>query len=245
MGPADMAEKSIHAGHRGRLKEEFLAHGFKGWPDHKVLELALFYAIPQGDVNDLAHELIERFGSLPGVFDASIDDLCRIKGVSRHTATYLRMLPALIGRYLDRRAPAKVVVNSQQDAMEILRPYFFGCRNELVYILCLDSSGKILGVRQIAEGSIDAADVNLRRIAEESLSLRATRIYLAHNHITNLPLPSGDDWRVTDVVRSALAPFQIELVDHFVFRDGEMVSLKDSEDSRRRNYFLLSAKNGY
>ena len=65
-----MSKKPIHTGHRGRVKEEFLTRGLAGWPDHRVLELILFYAIPQGDVNPLAHELIDRFGSLDRVLDA-------------------------------------------------------------------------------------------------------------------------------------------------------------------------------
>ena len=58
-------KRAIHTGHRGRVKEEFLTRGLAGWPDHRVLELILFYAIPQGDVNPLAHELIDRFGDIP------------------------------------------------------------------------------------------------------------------------------------------------------------------------------------
>ena len=67
-----MAERrrSIHTGHRQRVKDEFSARGLAGWPDHRVLELLLYYAIPQGDVNGLAHELVERFGSRAGVLDA-------------------------------------------------------------------------------------------------------------------------------------------------------------------------------
>ena len=66
--------KHRHTGHRERMKAEFLARGLEGWPDHRVLELLLFYTIPQGDVNDLAHELVERFGSLAGVLDEGAGD---------------------------------------------------------------------------------------------------------------------------------------------------------------------------
>ena len=59
-----------HSGHRERVKAEFLARGIEGWSSHRVLELLLFYAIPQKDTNGLAHELIERFGSLAGVLAA-------------------------------------------------------------------------------------------------------------------------------------------------------------------------------
>ena len=88
-----MAEawKHHHTGHRQRLKAEFLARGLEGWPDHKVLELLLCYAIPQGDVNGLAHELVERFGSLAGALDASVEELKKVPGVGEHTAVPLRM----------------------------------------------------------------------------------------------------------------------------------------------------------
>ena len=63
-------EGNLHAGHRNRVKEEFRERGLTAFPEHRVLELLLFYAIPQGDVNPLAHALVERFGSLSGVFNA-------------------------------------------------------------------------------------------------------------------------------------------------------------------------------
>ena len=98
------AQRHHHTGHRQRLKAEFLARGLEGWPDHKVLELLLCYAIPQGDVNGLAHELVERFGSLAGALDASAEELKKTPGVGEHTAVLLRMLPALLGRYQGSRA---------------------------------------------------------------------------------------------------------------------------------------------
>ncbi len=225
--------KHHHTGHRERMKAEFLARGLEGWPDHRVLELLLFYTIPQGDVNGLAHELIERFGSLAGVLDASAEELKKVKGVGEHTAVFLRMLPAVLGRYQGSRTRLSGVVNSPEDAYPWLEPYFFGARNEMVYVLCLDGKRQVLGVRKVAEGSIQMAEMNARRIAEEAIGLRAVRIYVAHNHVSNLALPSQADWLTTDVLRASLAPIGIELVDHLVFVDGDMVSMKESE--RRRN----------
>ena len=131
-----MAEawKHHHTGHRLRLKAEFLARGLEGWPDHKVLELLLCYAIPQGDVNGLAHELVERFGSLAGALDASVEELKKVPGVGEHTAVLLRMLPALLGRYQGSRARLAAVINWPEDAYAWLEPYFFGARNEMVYV---------------------------------------------------------------------------------------------------------------
>ena len=228
--------KNLHAGHRQRVKTEFLARGLEGWPDHRVLELLLFYTIPQGDVNDLAHELVERFGSLAGVLDASVEELKKVKGVGDHTAVFLRMLPAVLGRYQGARTRLSAIINSPEEAYAWLEPYFFGARNEMVYVLCLDGKRQVLGVRKVAEGSIELAEVNTRRIAEEAIGLRAAQIYVAHNHVSNLAIPSQADWLTTDTLRGALRPIGIELIDHLVFVDGDMVSLKDSEHLKSLQY---------
>ena len=233
-----MAEKPKHrhTGHRERMKAEFLARGLEGWPDHRVLELLLFYTIPQGDVNDLAHELVERFGSLAGVLDASVEELKKVKGVGDHTAVFLRMLPAVLGRYQGARTRLSAIINSPEEAYAWLEPYFFGARNEMVYVLCMDGKRQVLGVRKVAEGSIEMAEVNTRRIAEEAIGLRAAQIYVAHNHVSNLAIPSQADWLTTDTLRGALRPIGIELIDHLVFVDGDMVSLKDSEHLKGLQY---------
>ena len=228
--------KHRHTGHRERMKAEFLVRGLEGWPDHRVLELLLFYTIPQGDVNDLAHELVERFGSLAGVLDASVEELKKVKGVGDHTAVFLRMLPAVLGRYQGARTRLSAIINSPEEAYAWLEPYFFGARNEMVYVLCLDGKRQVLGVRKVAEGSIELAEVNTRRIAEEAIGLRAAQIYVAHNHVSNLAIPSQADWLTTDTLRGALRPIGIELIDHLVFVDGDMVSLKDSEHLKGLQY---------
>ena len=71
---------SIHDGHRQRFKEEFLARP-DSFPDHKALELLLFYANPRGDTNPTAHALMERFDSISGVLDATAEELKKVPGV--------------------------------------------------------------------------------------------------------------------------------------------------------------------
>ena len=230
---------SVHAGHRDRIKAEFLVRGMEGWPDHRVLELLLFYAIPQKDVNTLAHSLIEQFGSLQGVFDASVDELKKVKGVGESTAILLRMIPELSGRYNRQREEPGRLITCVELAVRELQPYFYGARNEMVYILCVDAKGKAQGVRKVSEGSIHASDINIRRIAEEAMGLRAAGLYLAHNHVSNLAFPSAADWQSTDIIRTALAPLGIELLDHIVFVDGDAVSMSQSEQNGRRPMYQM------
>ena len=232
-------KRAIHTGHRGRVKEEFLTRGIEGWPDHRVLELVLFYAIPQGDVNPLAHELIDRFGSLSGVLDALPEELMKVKGMGEHSSTMLKLFPAVMGRYLEGRTGPGQIVHTVEEAGHVLAPYLYGARNERAYILCLDAKEKVLGVRKLSEGNNRNSDVTIRRAAEECLALRATFCYLAHNHVSGVALPSPEDVNTTQVIRAALEPLGVRLVDHLVFVDGDLVSIRESEAAGRGGFRMI------
>lgn len=236
-----MAEKkkAIHTGHRGRVKEEFLTRGVEGWPDHRIVELLLFYAIPQGDVNPLAHELVDRFGSLEGVLDALPEELMKVKGIGEHSVTLLKLIPAVTGRYLEGRTGPGTIIHTAAEAGHVLTPYFYGVRNEMVYILCLDAKEKLLGVKKISEGNNTNSDVTIRRVAEECLALRASFCYLAHNHVSDIALPSPADMNTTSVIRAALEPLGVHLVDHLVFSDGDLVSIQETATSGRGGFRMI------
>ena len=236
-----MAEKkkAIHTGHRGRVKEEFLSRGVEGWPDHRIVELLLFYAIPQGDVNPLAHELVDRFGSLEGVLDALPEELMKVKGMGEHSVTLLKLIPAVTGRYLEGRTGPGTIIHTAAEAGHVLTPYFYGVRNEMVYILCLDAKEKLLGVKKISEGNNTNSDVTIRRVAEECLALRASFCYLAHNHVSDIALPSPADMNTTSVIRAALEPLGVHLVDHLVFSDGDLVSIQETATSGRGGFRMI------
>lgn len=235
-----MGTKAIHAGHRGRVKGEFLARGLEGWPDHRVLELMLFYAIPQGDVNPLAHELIDRFGSLDRVLDALPRELMKVPGLGEHSITLLKLFPAVQARYEAERSGPGELIQSAAAAGAVLAPYFYGARNEMVYLLCLDSKEKLLAVRKLSEGNLNNSEVTIRRAAEECMATQASYCYLAHNHVSGVALPSPEDMRATDVVQSALAPLGVQVVDHLVFAEGDMVSIRQTREEGRRGGFRMA-----
>ena len=83
---------SIHDGHRERLRERFRREGLDNFNELHVLELLLFYCIPRVDTNPLAHRLLDHFGSLTGVLDASPQELEKVTGVSQNTSTFLSLI---------------------------------------------------------------------------------------------------------------------------------------------------------
>ena len=218
----------LHDGHRKRLKEQFLNHS-DGFHDHQLLELLLCYAIPQGDVNGLAHRLLDRFGSLAGVLDARPEALEQVPGVGEHTAVLLKLIPVLSGRYQADRAGMGTILDSTQAAGQYLRPYFSqGARYEMAYLVCLDGKYKVLGCHKLDEGTVNAAEITPRKMVEIVLAHNATAAILAHNHLSGLALPSNADLMSTQQLRAILRSVDVELLDPLIFTDDDMVSLKDS-----------------
>ena len=218
----------LHDGHRKRLKEQFLNHS-DDFHDHQLLELLLCYAIPQGDVNGLAHRLLDRFGSLAGVLDARPEALEQVPGVGEHTAVLLKLIPVLSGRYQADRAGMGTILDSTQAAGQYLRPYFSqGARYEMAYLVCLDGKYKVLGCHKLDEGTVNAAEITPRKMVEIVLAHNATAAILAHNHLSGLALPSNADLMSTQQLRAILRSVDVELLDHLIFTDDDMVSLKDS-----------------
>ena len=77
-----MAQQQIHANHRQRMRKRFEETGFDGFSDHEVLEYILFHAIPRKDVNPIAHALMDHFGGLDRVLEASEQELTQVEGVA-------------------------------------------------------------------------------------------------------------------------------------------------------------------
>lgn len=217
-----------HDGHRQRLRQEFLMNGGAAFTDLRALELLLCYARPRGDVNPLAHELLDRFHSLAGVFDADIEELRQIPGVGDSTAILLKLIPTLGGKYLAARCDTVEIVRGSSDLRTIFAPHFYGARNEMPFLACFDAKLKLLGVRKLSEGAPNGTDIVVRNIVAAALSFNASVVVLAHNHTSGVATPSDDDLFTTRHLRQVLPQMGIDLYDHVILVDDDMVSLRDS-----------------
>ena len=219
---------SIHMGHRQRLKERFLKDGLDHFEEHQVLELLLFYAIPQRDTNEIAHELIRKFGSLPKVLEATPEELAQVKYVGENATTLFRLISAVARYYQVSCAMQEQILSSIDACGRYLLPFFYQLTNETVYLLCLDAKCKILDCRMLFEGSINTVEISVRKVVETALYRGATSVILAHNHVSGIALPSREDEDTTRAVYAALQTVNILLADHIIIADGDFVSMADS-----------------
>lgn len=227
--PKRKSSPNIHAGHRQRVKARLLAHGGSQLEDYQLVELMLFFTHPQGDVNPLAHRIIDRFGSLKNALDASPEELKQVVGISDHTAALFRLCYEVMLRYQRSSVEPGMIITSTEEAGSALRPYYVGAKEEMVYLLSVDSKGKLLACDLISQGSADAVLLNQRKIVERAISRRASQVYLSHCHVSGLAWPSRDDIWSTNQLFQALRLLNIRLADHLIFSDGDYISMAQSE----------------
>lgn len=223
-----MSLNNPHEGHRERLKRRFLESGINALEDHEALELLLFYAVPYKNTNPLAHDLINRFGSFHAVFDASVNEICKVDGMTEHRAVLLKLVHSIECKYLQSMQKNIRFIDGTESAGEYLKSRFYGLKIEHFVTVYLDNSGKILKCSTISEGCINVSPVNIRKILEDVVATDATSVILSHNHPGGIPKPSPDDIDMTKRIINSLQPFNVSVLDHIIVADNKYISLADT-----------------
>ena len=206
----------IHAGHRQRMKERFLAGGLDGFSDHEVFELILFYAIPRRDVNELSHRLVERFGSFRAVFDADYEDLCKVDGIGENAAILIKLMSESFRKYALSDGKDVMLYDTLQKVGEYAVKLYIGVSVEKLYALLFDNKMMLLDTVMLGEGAVNSVHVSARTIAEKALKKDASSIILIHNHPNGTPYPSDEDRRFSAYLKDLLSNFDITLIDHII-----------------------------
>ncbi|MDE6456883.1 MAG: DNA repair protein RadC [Dysosmobacter sp.] len=218
----------VHDGHRQRVRRRFSENGLAGFADHEALELLLYYAIPRGDVNPLAHALMDRFGSLSGVLSAPAELLVQVEGVGERTAMLLRLVPQLAQKARLADLERELALNTRERVGAYLLELFSRERNEAVYQICLDGKGKLLACRRLGEGGASAVNLDVRKIVQNAIVFSACSVILAHNHPSGVALPSQADHAATLRVKAALESVDVRLEDHIIVADHDFISFSES-----------------
>lgn len=223
-----MAQEPVHTGHRQRVKQRFLKEGLSHFERHQVVEMLLFFGIPRKDTNELAHRLMDTFGSLSGILDAPYEELCRVPGISENAAVLICFCKALSREYAKDKQQTDKVLKSYQRMGEYVLPYFAGLEYEAVLLVCMDSRYRVRHAGIVTRGSVNAAEVNTRLILQTALLHNATMVVLAHNHPDGSAVPSTEDVETTRYLRRVLRSANIALMDHIVVAGEEFTSMHNT-----------------
>lgn len=224
---------NLHKGHRERMRKQFLADLGAGQPDHKLLELLLFYAIPQKDTNELAHILLQKFGSIRGVLEADVNELYAISGIKENAAVLFKLIMELFRRYADTQ---NTLLDTSQAVATYMLSKMMGVNEERLYLLCLNDLMNVQRCVQIGAGSDSGVALNLKKIVREATSSHCNVVILVHNHPGNNLQPSTEDIQCTVRVGKMLSELGVVLADHVIVSGTNYISMKDAGIFTVSNY---------
>lgn len=217
-----------HAGHRKRIRHRVRTEGLENFQDYQVLEYALSFVIPYKDVNPLAHELINRFGSLGGVLEAHEDDLLNVPGMGEVSAQFLTSIIKIYSYYEAEKSKVIDSISTPAETVRYVRSFLQNKLLEELYVVCLSPRNKIVKVERISRGTSSEAAVNIRLITDLVSRNKVHNIIVAHNHPQGSSDPSPEDDKFTKALVTTLVINEVYLLDHIIIGENSYYSYRSS-----------------
>ena len=205
----------MHSGHRDRMRERFRNGEQQQFASHELLEMVLYSAIPRKDTNELAHRLIDAFGSLRGVLCAGEQALLQVEGMTPSAAFMICAMCAMTRRAFSE-TPQDVVISNTSQMCEYAAAYLVGYEVEKMLCICLDAKGKITATKILSTGTSSSVMVHVQHVVSFAITHNAHAVIIAHNHPSDNVSPSKEDVILTENLKNAMLSIGIEFVDHLV-----------------------------
>lgn len=204
----------MHEGHRQRMYEK-LKSGDNLF-EHELLEMLLFNAYPRRNTNPIAHALLAAFGSISGVLNADVAELCTVDGVGESVALYLKC----IGECTRRSTTAVsglVALKSYEDFKKFVRLRMRGKTEEVLELYCLEKSGRIKKTFTFTSGDHGKVEVDSDKVVRLISTVKPYGLLVAHNHLGGSSAPSENDDRFTKEIQVLCSMSNVQLCDHCIY----------------------------
>ncbi len=221
-------EKNIHSGHRERLLETVCNVGLQCLSKIQIMEFILFYIFPRGDVNPLAHRLLDKFKNISFVLDASVEDLMAVRGMGRTSARKLRSLVEIFNVYTSSKASRKGGLNTFGDIYDYAENLLRYKTTEEFYVFGFDNKGDYVADRCLARGTLNMVGIEMREISNFINTYKVPVVYVAHNHPGGTCVASTQDKLAAQQLRRKFEFNGCELRDNFIVGDDGIYSIDEN-----------------
>jgi DNA repair protein RadC len=210
-----------------RPRERLAKYGPEAVSTAELLAILLRTGSARESALGLAERLLSRFGSLRAIANATVEELGEIKGVGLAKSAQLKAAFELGKRLAASGDEARPAIRSPQDAAQLVMEDLRYRDREHFQTILLDTRNRVIKVRTVAVGALNANRVEPREIFKEAITHSAASVILVHNHPSGDPAPSSDDGLLTKRLVEAGQLVGIHVLDHLVIGNGRFVSLKE------------------
>jgi DNA repair protein RadC len=199
-------------------------------PDHisdaGLIAILLRTGTKGKDAVALGRELINKFGGLRGLLSAKKSDLSRIKGLGPAKIAQLVAAIEIVKRQIKEKVVGKTYVENDKDVLDYLTLSLRDRKEEFFKVVFLNKSNMILGIEELARGTVDEASIYPREVIRTAISMGATAVIFVHNHPSGNLKPSQKDIDVTNKLKAACQSVDIAPLDHIIISPHGHISLK-------------------
>ncbi len=217
---------NLHKGHRRRMMDKYIKNGINVFEEHEMLEVLLFMAYSRKNTNELAHMLLNRFGSMDKVLNAPLNEITEIDGIGENTALFLRFVRNFIIWY-----SKNVEIPEKLDSFKKIQDYcirlFKFINAEEIHAVFLDLNNNFIKEYCVGNGDFSKENLNISDFISLAIGTKCERLVLTHYHQNSSPIPSQSDISETLSLQSTFSIFDIELADHIIVgANGSAYSMK-------------------
>lgn len=216
-----------------RPRERLAAHGADALNTAELIAILLRTGLRGASAVDVGRELITRFGTLDSLARASIEELCRVRGIGRDKAVTLKAAFTLARRMATELRHESPALDNPASVADLLREENRVYEVETFQILLLNVRHRLIRVERVSQGTLDTLLVHPREVFRAAITANASAVVLVHNHPSGDPAPSEADIKATrDLIRAGQI-LKIEVLDHVILgrrtadRARDYVSLRE------------------
>lgn len=213
---------------RQQMLEKFNKFGTDAFNDHELLEVLLYFALPEGDTNSLAHRLMNHFGALHTVLEASPSQLQQVEGIDDDTAEYLSVVGLSLHHYevdVARCAALDLRLSDPDRIAKYFVPRLAAQRAAVLSVAYIDNDCHIIHCDEYLSDSETCVPINRAAIMRNAVRCSAAGVVLAHNHPDGSVTPTADDIASTQDLSAALRLLDISLVEHCIVAKDQFYSM--------------------
>ena len=220
-----------------RPRERLIALGADALSHAELIGILLRTGLKGHNAVDVGRAMVQKFGSLQALSQASVHELQSIKGVGRDKAVTLVAaftLARQMARELRHESPT---LDTPEAVADLLRAENRAYKVELFQVVLLNTRRKLIRIEKISQGTFDTILVHPREVFKDAIAANAAAVVLVHNHPSGDPTPSEADIKVTrDLIRAGQL-LKIEVLDHVILGRASQERPKDYVSLRELGYF--------
>lgn len=222
-----------------RPRERLAAHGAEVLTPAELIAILLRTGLRGANAVDVGKQVLAQYGdSLQALAQASVDDLCQVRGVGRDKAVTLAAAFALARKMADEKGAESPVLDNPPAVVELMREQFRQNPVETLYVLLLNTRRRLIRWQRVAHGTLDTILVHPREVFRAAIAANAAAVVLVHNHPSGDPTPSEGDIKVTrDLIRAGQL-LKIDVLDHVIIGRATPERAKDYVSLRELGYFF-------